>query len=160
MVHYYDEGRGPAVLLIHGSLQDLYDWDIWTEQLKKDFRVVRLDLPSLGFTGRVRLSDYSIDNTMRTVDALMDRLGERRFTLVGTSYGGIVAFRYAATRTDRAAALILMNSAGVEWGNSKQLTSGASRRRSWRRSRLPCSSRGVQRIVHSRRVSRTSSSSY
>ncbi len=119
MVHYKDEGRGPAVLLIHGSLQDLYDWDIWTEQLKKDFRVVRLDLPSLGFTGRVRSGDYSIDNTMRTVDALMDRLGERRFALVGTSYGGIVAFRYAATRTDRAAALILMNSAGVEWGNSK-----------------------------------------
>ncbi len=121
MVHYKEEGRGPAVLLIHGSLQDLQDWDGWADSLKQDFRVIRLDLPSLGLTGRVRSGDYSIDNTMRLVDALMDRLGERRFALVGTSFGGIVAFRYAASRPDRAASLVLMNSAGVEWGNANIL---------------------------------------
>jgi len=119
MVHYRDEGRGPAVLLIHGSLQDLYDWDDWAKVLSLSYRVVRLDLPGAGLTGRVGSGDYSIANTLRTIDQLMDRLDEQHFALVGTSLGGVVAFRYAATRPERVAALVLMNSAGVEWGNAK-----------------------------------------
>lgn len=119
LVHYRDEGRGPALLLIHGSLQDLYDWDAWTKTLSVSYRVVRLDLPGSGLTGRVGSGDYSIDNTMRTIDALMNRLGEKQFAIVGTSIGGVVAFRYAATRPERTSVLVLMNSAGVEWGNEK-----------------------------------------
>lgn len=98
LVHCRDEGRGPALLLIHGSLQDLYDWDAWTKTLSASYRVVRLDLPGSGMTGRVCSGDYSIDNTMRTVDALIDRLGKKKFAFVGTSIGGVVEFRYAATR--------------------------------------------------------------
>lgn len=119
MVHYRDEGQGPAVLLIHGSVQDLYDWDDWVPELTKHYRVVRLDLPAAGLTGRVGTGDYSMDNTMRTVDMLMDRLGIERFSVVGTSLGGIVAFRYASTRPERVATLILMNSAGVVPGNER-----------------------------------------
>lgn len=119
MVHYRDEGEGPAVLLLHGSVQDLYDWDDWVPELTKHYRVVRLDLPAAGLTGRVGSGDYSIDNTMRTVDMLMDRLGIERFAVVGTSLGGIVAFRYASTRSERVATLILMNSAGVVPGNAR-----------------------------------------
>ncbi len=119
MVHYRDEGQGPVVLLIHGSVQDLYDWDDWVPELTKHYRVVRLDLPAAGLTGRVGTGDYSMDNTMRTVDMLMDRLGIERFSVVGTSLGGIVAFRYASTRPERVATLILMNSAGVVPGNER-----------------------------------------
>ena len=118
MVHYRDEGSGPALLLIHGSLQDLYDWDEWTKVLSPSYRIIRLDLPGAGLTGPVGSGDYSIANTMRTIDQLMDRLDEQRFAVVGTSLGGVVAFRYAATRPERVAALVLMNSAGVEWGNA------------------------------------------
>jgi pimeloyl-ACP methyl ester carboxylesterase len=119
LVHYRDEGQGPAILLIHGSLQDLYDWDAWARALSPTYRVIRLDLPGAGLTGRVATGDYSIDNTMRTVDGLLERLGVGRVAVVGTSIGGVVAFRYAATRRERVGALVLMNSAGVEWGNEK-----------------------------------------
>jgi pimeloyl-ACP methyl ester carboxylesterase len=119
LVHYRDEGRGPAVLLIHGSVQDLYDWDEWTKALAPAYRVIRLDLPGAGLTGPVGSGDYSIANTMRTIDQLMDQLDAERFAVVGTSLGGVVAFRYAATRPEHVAALVLMNSAGVEWGNAK-----------------------------------------
>jgi pimeloyl-ACP methyl ester carboxylesterase len=46
----------------------------------------------------------------------MDSLGIERFAIAGVSYGGAVAFRYAATRIERIDALILINSAGVEPG--------------------------------------------
>jgi pimeloyl-ACP methyl ester carboxylesterase len=84
--------------------------------LSKNYRVVRLDLPAFGLTGSVPSGNYSIDRYLALVDALMDSLGIERFAIAGTSYGGLVAFRYAATRVDRVSALILSNSAGVEYG--------------------------------------------
>jgi pimeloyl-ACP methyl ester carboxylesterase len=84
--------------------------------LRANYRVVRLDLPAFGLTGPVPSGNYSIDRYLALVDALMDNLGIERFAIVGTSYGGLVAFRYAATRTGRITALVLSNSAGVEYG--------------------------------------------
>ena len=115
-VHYKDQGSGPAVLLVHSSGGDLKDWDGWVKVLGKDYRVVRLDLPAFGLTGSVPSGNYSIDRYLTLVDALMDHLGIERFAIAGTSYGGLVAFRYAATRVDRVSALVLSNSAGVEYG--------------------------------------------
>ena len=115
-VHYKDEGSGPAVLLVHSSSGDLNDWDGWVQVLRNDYRVVRLDLPSFGLTGTVPSGNYSVDRYLSLVDALMDHVGIEQFAIVGTSYGGLVAFRYAATRLNRITALILANSAGVEYG--------------------------------------------
>ncbi len=118
-IHYKDEGKGPAVLLVHGSIGDLADWDGWLAQLRERYRVIRLDLPSFGLSGGIPSDNYSIDRHLTLVDSLMDHLGEPRFAIVGTSYGGLVAFRYAGTRTDRVSALILMNSAGIELGGRR-----------------------------------------
>ena len=115
-VHYKDQGSGPAVLLVHSSTGDLKDWDGWVEILHDDYRVVRFDLPAFGLTGPVPSGNYSIDRYLTLVDSLMDHLGIERFAIAGTSYGGLVAFRYAGTRIDRVTALVLQNSAGVEYG--------------------------------------------
>ncbi len=115
-VHYKDQGSGPAVLLVHSSTGDLKDYDGWVEILGDDYRVVRFDLPAFGLTGPVPSGNYSIDRFLTLVDSLMDHLKIDRFAIAGTSYGGLVAFRYAGTRTDRVTALVLQNSAGVEYG--------------------------------------------
>jgi pimeloyl-ACP methyl ester carboxylesterase len=118
-VHYKDEGPGPAVLLVHGTFGDLGDWDGWVEHLSGSYRIVRLDLPAFGLTGKVPNGNYSIDRYLSLVDSLMDHLGLESFAIVGNSYGGLVAFRYAATRTERVNALILINSAGIEYGGRR-----------------------------------------
>ena len=119
-LHVKDQGAGPAVLLIHGSAGDLGDFDGWTKVLLgKGWRVVRLDLPGFGLSGRAVNGNYSIDRVQSLVDGLMDELGIERFAIVGTSYGGPVAFRYAATRTARVTGLVIMNSAGVEYGKQE-----------------------------------------
>lgn len=117
--HYKDEGSGPAVLLVHSSSGDLKDYDTWVDTLKSDYRVIRFDLPAFGLTGAVPSGNYSVDRYLMLVDALMDHLGVERFAIAGTSYGGLVAFRYAGTRTDRITALILQNSAGIEYGGRR-----------------------------------------
>jgi len=115
-IHYKDQGSGPVLLLVHGTLGDLSDWDAWASVLSKRYRVLRLDLPSFGLSGPLRSGNYSVDRWLSLVDGFMDRLGAERFTIAGTSYGGLVAFRYAATRTERVTGLILVNSAGIQTG--------------------------------------------
>jgi pimeloyl-ACP methyl ester carboxylesterase len=118
-LHYKDEGSGPAILLVHGSSGDLKDWNGWVKVLKENYRVVRLELPGFGLTGQVPSGNYSVDRYLGLVDALMGELGIDRFAIAGVSYGGLVAFRYAGTRTDRVTALVLMNSAGIQFGRRR-----------------------------------------
>lgn len=115
-IHYRDEGAGPAVLLVHGTLGDLADWDGWVDVLSDHYRVIRLDLPAFGLSGEVPNGNYSIDRMLSLVDSLMDHLQQKSFAVVGISLGGAIAFRYAATRTSRVTALVLINSAGIESG--------------------------------------------
>jgi pimeloyl-ACP methyl ester carboxylesterase len=115
-LHYKDQGHGPPVLLIHGSVGDTMDWDGWVDVLSPTYRVIRVDLPGFGLSGEIPNGNYSIDRTLSLIDGLMDTLGVEKFAIVGVSYGGPVAFRYAATRTERISALIIMNSAGIEMG--------------------------------------------
>jgi pimeloyl-ACP methyl ester carboxylesterase len=115
-IHYKDQGSGPPILLMQGTLGDLADWDGWADVLSKRYRVLRFDMPAFGLSGQLRSGNYSADRMLSLIDAFMDQMGVERFAIAGTSYGGLVAFRYAATRTDRITALILANSAGVEYG--------------------------------------------
>ena len=50
-VHYRDEGIGQVIVLLHGTGASLHTWDKWTKELKKKYRVIRLDLPAYGLTG-------------------------------------------------------------------------------------------------------------
>ena len=126
-VHYQDGGSGPAVLLVHGTLGALSDWDEWASLLKPNYRVVRLDLPASGLSGEIPSGNYSVDRSLSLVDALMDKLGAERFVIVGISSGGLVAFRYAATRTERVTALILVNSAGIQYGGASAAAKAAAK---------------------------------
>ena len=117
-VHYREDGQGPAILLVHGTLGDTADWDGWAKELSKDYRVIRFDLPGFGLTGEIANENYSIDRSLSLIDAFMDQLGEERFAIAGISYGGIVTFRYAATRSDRITAMVLVNSAGIQAGKT------------------------------------------
>lgn len=115
-VHYKDQGSGPAILLIHSSSGDVKDWDPWVDVLKEDYRVIRFELPAFGLTGMVPSGNYSVERFLTLIDALMDHLEVPEFAVVGMSYGGPVAFRYAGTRVNRVTALVLGNSAGIEYG--------------------------------------------
>ena len=51
-IHYRDQGQGYPIVLIHGTGASLHTWDAWTEELIKNYRVIRLDLPAYGLTGK------------------------------------------------------------------------------------------------------------
>ena len=112
-IHYYDEGKGPAVIISHASYHSLHSWDGVASLLKENFRVVRFDYPNAGLSGLDPQNRYSVEHYQNIITQLADTLSIEKFNLVGTSSGGTVAFRYAANNPERVARLVLVNSAGM-----------------------------------------------
>jgi len=112
-VHYLDEGEGDTVILLHASYHSLRSWDPLTALLKDSFRVIRMDFANAGLTGPDPKQLNSIERNIDLLERLIEKLGLDKFHLVGTSSGGVVAFRYAAVNTDKVDRFVLINSAGL-----------------------------------------------
>ena len=112
-VHYLDEGEGDAVVLLHASYHSLRSWDPLTALLKDNFRVIRMDFANAGLTGPDPKQLNSIERNIDLLERLIEKLDLEKFHLVGTSSGGVVAFRYAAANTEKVDRFALINSAGL-----------------------------------------------
>lgn len=99
-VHYVDEGKGPAVVLVHGFASSLHTWEGVREALRGQHRVLSLDLKGFGWTDRPA-GDYSPVAQARMVFALMDQRGIERAAIVGHSWGSSVVLAMALEQPDR-----------------------------------------------------------
>src|SRR6516164_8657200 len=114
-VHVRDEGPfddPTPVVLLHGTGSSLHAWDGWVEALKQARRVIRFDLPGFGLTGPSSERIYTLDNDVRVVIAMLDRLAIKRCVIGGNSLGGAVAWRTALAHPWRVERLILVDAVG------------------------------------------------
>ena len=112
-IHYMDQGHGPAVVLVHGATESLFTWDEVARRLVDRYRVIRLDIPDHGLSAADPRRRYGIADDVHRIDVLMDHLGVPRFAIAGTSWGGTIAYSYAAARPERVSALVLISTPGV-----------------------------------------------
>lgn len=113
-VHYRDEGNpnGPAVVLIHGSNMSLHVWESWVKELAANHRVISMDMPGHGLTGRVPNDDYSADYMAKVVDGVVQHLGLDQFYIGGNSMGGRVSWLYALDHQQKVRGLVLLDASG------------------------------------------------
>lgn len=112
-IRYLDQGVGSApLLLIHGFGGDLNNWLFNQAPLAQERRVISLDLPGHGESGK-QLHSGSLDEMAESVVGLLDYLGIDSATLVGHSMGGAVALKVAQNLGSRVNALVLIASAGL-----------------------------------------------
>ena len=114
-VHLRDEGprEDPnPIVLLHGTSDSLHTWEGWSEDLRRQRRVIRFDLPAFGLTGPDPRSDYSIAAYVRFVTAVVDTLGVKSFVLAGNSLGGQIAWETAVAHPERVVRLVLVDAAG------------------------------------------------
>ena len=109
-VHYKETGPegAPALLLLHGFGSSLQAWDDWSVTLEQKYRVIRLDLPGFGLTGASPANDYSEEKDLATLTHFADKLGLEKFSVMGHSMGGKMAWSLAASQPERVQALVLM----------------------------------------------------
>ncbi len=112
LVHYRDEGQGEPLMLIHGWSSSLHTWDVWVEELKDDFRIIRLDLPGFGLTGPAGEVQYTQDFYIDIVDKLLTELEIEETHMGGNSLGGYITWGFAHRYPDKVKKIILLNAAG------------------------------------------------
>jgi pimeloyl-ACP methyl ester carboxylesterase len=117
-VHYRDEGEGFPIVLIHGTAASLHTWDAWTEELTKNHRVIRMDLPAFGLTGPNATRDYSIASYTKFLNDFLVHQQIDSFHLAGNSLGGNIAWNYALEHPKKVDKLILLDASGIPMGDS------------------------------------------
>jgi pimeloyl-ACP methyl ester carboxylesterase len=111
-VRYRDTGAGEVVLLLHGIVRSLEDWDEQHALLSDRYRVLSVDLAGYGESEPMR-EPYALPTLARFVEDVLDALGvEGPVHVVGNSLGGAVALQLSVQAPQRVRDLVLVNSAG------------------------------------------------
>jgi pimeloyl-ACP methyl ester carboxylesterase len=105
-IAYDVRGQGePAIVLIHCWCGNRAFWKDQVDELARDHRVVQLDLPGHGASGRNR-AHWTVTGFAPDVQAVADKLGLKRMILVGHSMGGPVALAAAGRMSGRVLGVI------------------------------------------------------
>jgi pimeloyl-ACP methyl ester carboxylesterase len=112
-IHYQDQGKGPVLVLVHGAAESLFTWDVVAARLQDHYRVVRLDIPDQGLSSPDPKRRYGIADDVHRIEVLSQRLGIERLAIGGSSWGGTIAYSFAAAHPDRVSALILISAPGM-----------------------------------------------
>lgn len=105
-VRYRDQGKGPAVVLIHGFASSLETWTALAPILAQDHRVISLDLKGFGWSDRPE-GDYSPAAQADLVRKLLDQLQIDRADVVAHSWGCAVALQLALKNPQQVNRLVL-----------------------------------------------------
>ncbi|QNM85095.1 alpha/beta hydrolase [Polaribacter pectinis] len=112
-ISFSDEGKGTAVVLIHGFLENSTMWKDIISEISKRNRVITIDLLGHGKTECIGYS-HSMELFAETVEAVLKHLRIRRSILIGHSLGGYVALAFAEKNPQKVKGLCLMNSTSNE----------------------------------------------
>ena len=116
--HYYDEGEGDVVVLLHGSGTGASGHTNFKNNFialkEAGYRVILPDLPGYGFSSKPEDETYSLDYFNSKILQLLDALKVESFSLIGNSLGGALALGLALSHPKRVEKLILMAPGGVE----------------------------------------------
>lgn len=114
-VHYQVTGRAgdPLLVMVHGFNGPLTTWNHNVEALAdQGYQVLAYDLLGRGYSDRPKLT-YDLDLFVRQLEDMLEALGARRqLSLVGSSFGCVVASEFTLRHPDRVQNLVLVGPAG------------------------------------------------
>jgi len=108
-ISYSDTGKGNAVVLLHGFLENQTMWQDLVPELSKKHRIITIDLLGHGETECLGYV-HSMEDNAEVVQAVLSKLRIRKAVFVGHSMGGYVALAYAELYPAKIKGLVLLNS--------------------------------------------------
>lgn len=108
-VNYVDIGKGAAVVLLHGFLENQSMWNNFIPELSKRNRVITIDLLGHGATECLGYV-HSMEDQADMVHAVLVELKIRKAIFIGHSMGGYVALAFAELFPEYVKGQVLMNS--------------------------------------------------
>lgn len=110
-LHYLDRGQGDPIVFIHGNvsmIDDVVTSGLF-DKLSTRHRVIAIDRPGFGYSDRPRDAPWPASRQAELIAQALDRLQVPRATVVGHSWGTIVAVALAQQRPDRVRSLVLLS---------------------------------------------------
>ncbi len=108
-ISYTDEGKGTALVLLHGFLENKGMWNAYVPELIKKHRVITVDLLGHGNTECLGYV-HAMEDQADMIYALLLFLKIRKSVLFGHSMGGYIALAFAELYPDHVKGLFLLNS--------------------------------------------------
>jgi pimeloyl-ACP methyl ester carboxylesterase len=112
-ISFSDIGKGTAVVLLHGFLENKTMWRELVPSLAEKNRVISIDLLGHGETDCLGYI-HSMEENAEIVNAILSHLRIRKAVFIGHSMGGYVALAFAELYLNRVKGLVLLNSTALE----------------------------------------------
>ncbi len=109
--HVQIMGRGPVVLLLHGTGASTHSWRDLAPLLARDFTVVAPDLPGHAFTQMPSRERMALPGMATALAAMLRATGMRPRLVVGHSAGAAIMARMSLDRLIAPMGLIALNGA-------------------------------------------------
>jgi pimeloyl-ACP methyl ester carboxylesterase len=108
-LHYLDWGNpsAPPLVCVHGYTSSAQAFNAPARHLRERFHVIAPDVRGHGESAWSPDGAYQYRDQAADLAAIADQLGLDRFSLIGTSMGGIIAMTFAGSHSDRLARLVI-----------------------------------------------------
>jgi len=119
-IYYTSTGKGKAVVLLHGFLENSSMWTSISQELSKHYRVICIDL--LGH-GKSENHGYihTMEDQAEMVKAVLNHLKLRKYILIGHSMGGYIGLTFVKLFPQNVKGLCLMNSTALSDTKEKKI---------------------------------------
>jgi pimeloyl-ACP methyl ester carboxylesterase len=108
-IDYTATGKGTAVVLLHGFLENQTMWQYLAPVLATKYRVITVDLLGHGNTDCLGYV-HTMEDQADMVHHVLHELKIRKSVLIGHSMGGYMALAFAELYPDNVKGLVLLNS--------------------------------------------------
>ena len=108
-IAFTDQGKGPAVVLLHGFLENQLMWKAFVPELAKKHRVITIDLLGHGETECLGYV-HTMEDQADMVHHVLQKLKIRKAALIGHSMGGYVTLAFAELYPNTVKGIVLINS--------------------------------------------------
>ena len=110
--------EAPVILLLHGYPASSFMFRNLINVLSDQYRLIAPDYPGYGRSEQPPASGfaYTFENYALLMEALLEKLGIRRYSLYLMDYGAPVGWRIAAAHPERIETLIVQNGCAYEEG--------------------------------------------
>jgi len=106
---YIDEGQGEVLLLLHGLMGSLSNWEAVIDEFKDEYRVILPILPIFDLP----LITTGVKTLSKEVQRFIKHKNLENIILVGNSLGGHVGLIYAVNHAEKLKSLVLTGSSGL-----------------------------------------------
>jgi len=112
-IYYETHGKGHAIVLLHGFLENSSVWKEIIPTLSKKNKVISIDLLGHGKSDCLGYV-HPMELFSETIEAVLKHLKIRKCFLIGHSLGGYVALAFADKNSQKVKGLCLLNSTSNE----------------------------------------------